>query len=237
MEKQNKPTVKPKNIHEGHRERLKKKYLEGGLNILAEHEVVELLLFYAVKQGDVNPLAHRLIKEFGSLHLLLEADAETIARTCKLTMNTAILISLALPLARRYHKAKWQNKNILSDSHAACEYASGLFTGETDEVFYMICLDAKNQVIFTVELARGTIDKAPIYPRVITDKALKHNAASVILTHNHPSGHEMPSLSDLAATKSIAETLEKIEVKVVDHIIVGKSAMSLAEKKIMSFAQ
>lgn len=228
---------KEKSVHAGHRERLKQKYLEGGLNVLAEHEVVELLLFYAVRQGNVNPLAHRLIKEFGTLHLLLEADAETIARSCDISINTAILLSLMLPMARRYHRSKWSETNMLSDTKLACEYARGLFTGETDEVFYMICLDAKNQVIFPVEVARGTIDKAPIYPRTITDKALKHNAASVILAHNHPSGQLIPSQSDLRATTFITDVLEKIEVKVVDHIIVGgKGELSFTQKKLMHFS-
>ncbi|MCL2701980.1 MAG: DNA repair protein RadC [Defluviitaleaceae bacterium] len=223
-------------IHDGHRERLKQKYLRGGLDILADHEVLELLLFYAVKQGNVNPLAHRLIKEFGSLRALFEADAETIAQAGKVSINTAILITLALPLARRYETVKWGKKHSLSNSQESCEFAKDLFIGETDEVFYMICLDASNQIISSVELARGTIDKAPIYPRVLVEKALQHSAATVILAHNHPTGKLFPSQSDLRATNTIRDILEKIEVNVADHIIVGgKEALSFAEKKLLNF--
>jgi DNA repair protein RadC len=227
---------KKPNIHTGHRQRLKDKYLRGGLDMLADHEALELLLFYAVKQGNVNPLAHRIIKEFGSIRAVLEAAPETIANTCGISVSTAILISLALPLVKRYETAKWGNVKKLSNSADACEFAKDLFLGETNEILYMICLNTQNKVLSCVDIARGTIDKAPIYPRLVVEKALQHNAASVILAHNHPSGNLQPSQSDIKVTNFLKGLLEKVEVVVTDHIVVGgNKTMSFAEKKLLDF--
>lgn len=225
----------PSEIHAGHRERLRKKYLEGGLEILSDHEVLELMLFYCMPRKDTNALAHRILDEFGTIDALFEADPEVVSRSCGLSLNTSVLISLVLPLNKRYATAKWSKNDIIDSSTTACAFAKGLFIGETDEVMFMICLDAQNHVVFPVEIARGTIDKAPIYPRVIMDRVLKYNAVSVILAHNHPSGSLTPSLSDLKVTSFIEGILEKIDVKVADHIIVsGKGELSFAEKKIKS---
>jgi DNA repair protein RadC len=227
----------PSQIHQGHRDRLRGKYIENGLESFSDHEALELLLFYGIPRQDVNTLAHRMIEDdFKSIVSLLEASPEVISHTCGLSMNTAVLISLILPLYKRYETAKWSGGVFLNSSKDACDYAKGLFIGATDEIMYMICLDSKNRVIYTVEIARGTIDKAPVYPRVIISKVLNYNAASIILAHNHPSGSVIPSHSDLQATTYIRDILEKIEVKVTDHIIVGGSSeLSFAEKNILHF--
>jgi len=233
-EKEEKP--KELNIHKGHRERLKTKFLRGGLDVLADHEALELLLFYTYAQRNTNPLAHRIIKEFGSISAVLEANPETIANTCGVTINVAILISLILPLSKRYETRKWSKNVKISKSADACAFAKSLFVGETVEVFYMICLDTQNKVIFPVEIARGTIDKAHIYMRTVVEKAIQHNAATVILAHNHPSGNLQPSASDLKVTTHIRDVLEPIEVTIADHIIVGgNETMSFAEKKLLGF--
>jgi DNA repair protein RadC len=224
-------------IHEGHRNRLRKKFIDNGLESFSDHEALELLLFYGIPRRDVNVIAHKIIEDdFKSIVALFEAGPETIARTCGVSVNTAVLISLIIPLYKRYETAKWSGGVTLNSSKEACDYAKGLFIGATDEIMYMICMDSKNRVIYPVEIARGTIDKAPVYPRVIISKVLDHNAASIILAHNHPSGSVIPSHSDLQATSYIRDILEKIEVKVTDHIIVGGSSeLSFAEKNILHF--
>ena len=181
------------NLHRGHRKRVKERYLKEGLDSFEDHQVLELLLFYAIPMKDTNELAHRMIKEFGSLAMLFEAHPHEIARRCGVTENIAILISLIPSLARRYFQARWGDKPILNSSQKAGEYAVGLFAGRTYEVFYIICLDTQNRVIHAALVHEGTINEAPVYPRIIVETALRYQAHSVILAHNHPGGSLNPS--------------------------------------------
>ncbi|MCL2406727.1 MAG: DNA repair protein RadC [Defluviitaleaceae bacterium] len=223
------------NIHAGHRERMREKFLRGGLDVLADHEALELLLYYAIKRSDTNPLAHKLIREFGSLHALCEARPEIIAQKCNLSINTAVLISLVLPISRRCELSKWGKTPDLSDSKECSEYVKSLFLGETVEVLYMLCMDSKNKLIHPVEIARGTINKAPIYPRIVLEKVIQHGATAVVLTHNHPAGSLTPSASDVKITNFIRQLLEKIDVALIDHFIVGgNKILSFAEKKLLN---
>lgn len=220
-----------KNIHAGHRQRVKQRYLAEGLDAFEDHQVLEMLLFYCIPMKDTNELAHKMIKEFGSLAGLFEADPKDICKRCKVSENVAILISLIPPLARRYFKAKWGEKPILNSSLKAGEYAVSLFTGRTYEAFYLICLDAQNRVNYAALVHEGTINEAPVYPRLIVEAALRHQANSVILAHNHPGGSLHPSSADIEVTKKIKAALELIDIKVNDHIIVaGDRYISLMEK-------
>ena len=174
------------NIHKGHRERVRDRFMEEGLDSFKDHEVLELLLFYCVRQKDTNELAHRMLKEYGTLHDLLEAHPRDIARRCGVSINTATLISLCVPLARRYMKRKWGNRPVLNSSSRAGEYALSLFAGRVYEAFFAICLDSQNRVNHAALVHEGTINEAPVYPRIIVETALRHKANSVILAHNHP---------------------------------------------------
>ena len=223
-----------KNLHKGHRQRVKARYLAEGLDAFEDHQVLEMLLFYSIPMRDTNELAHKMIKEFGSLAGLFEADPKDICNRCGISENTAILVSLIPSLARRYFKGKWGNKPVLSSSSKAGEYAVSLFTGRTYEVFYLICLDAQNRVNHAALVHEGTINEAPVYPRLIVENALRHQANSVILAHNHPGGSLKPSDADIKVTKNIKSALEAISIKVYDHIIVaGDQYVSLLQEKLM----
>lgn len=223
------------NIHTGHRQRMKERYVYNGLESFADHEVLELLLFYCIPMRDTNALAHRMLKEFGTLHTLFDTNPQEIARRCKTSLSTAVLISMIPALYKRYSATKWAKRTDLSTSKKAGEYAISLFAGETNECFFMICMDSQSRLLHTVLVSRGTVDETQIYPRQIVELALQYNAASVILVHNHPGTSLTPSKQDIAATRKIIETLGPIDINVIDHIIVaGVCYYSFSEKRLLN---
>ena len=223
-----------KKLHQGHRQRVKKRYLNEGLDAFEDHQVLEMLLFYCIPMKDTNELSHKMIREFGSLAGLFEADPRDICRRCGVSENTAILISAIPSLARRYFKSKWGKKPVLNSSTIAGEYAISLFAGRTYEAFFVICLDSQNGVNNAVLVHEGTINEAPVYPRIIVETALRHQANSIILAHNQPGGSLQPSREDMEITRRISTALNAISIKVVDHIIVGGDKyMSFAERGLI----
>ncbi|HHV99937.1 MAG TPA: DNA repair protein RadC [Clostridiaceae bacterium] len=223
-----------KKLHQGHRQRVKKRYLNEGLDAFEDHQVLEMLLFYCIPMKDTNELSHKMIKEFGSLAGLFEADPRDICKRCGVSENTAILISAIPSLARRYFKSKWGKKPVLNSSSLAGEYAISLFAGRTYEAFFVICLDSQNGVNNAVLVHEGTINEAPVYPRIIVETALRHQANSIILAHNHPGGSLQPSREDMEITRRLVTALNAISIKVVDHIIVGGDKyMSFAERGLI----
>ncbi|MDR2938872.1 MAG: DNA repair protein RadC [Clostridiales bacterium] len=221
-------------LHKGHRQRVKKRYLASGLDSFEDHQALEFLLFYCYPLKDTNEPAHKMLKEFGSLSNLFDAGPAEISRRCNVTENVAILVSLIPSLAKRYSLAKWEKKAVLNTSAKAGRYAVSLFIGKKYECFYLVCLDTQRKLIYPQIISEGTIDETPVYPRIIVEESLKHKAACVFLAHNHPSGDPTPSQSDIIATKKITAALEPLDIEVLDHILVaGENYISFAEKKIL----
>lgn len=221
-------------MHEGHRERLKARFSKEGLDHFEHHQVLELLLFFVIPRRDTNPIAHELMQRFGSLAGVLDANPEDLAAVPGVGQNTALLLSLIPSLTRVYTQDKWGQKPRLGSSKMAGDYVKTLFTGRPYEVFYVICLDAQNQVNYPALVHEGTIDSAPVYPRLIVEAALRHQASTVILAHNHPGGSLQPSNADLDATRKIVAACEAISVRVVDHFIVaGDNYVSFADKGLL----
>ncbi len=221
-------------LHVGHRQRVRERYLLEGLDAFKDHEVLEMLLFYCIPKRDTNPVAHEMLREFGTLSGLFEADPRDVARRCGVSVSTAILLTLAGPLTRRYLKQRWGERPVLGTSSRAGEYAVSLCTGRPYEVFYVICLDAQNRVNHAALVHEGTLNEAPVYPRLIVEAALRHKSNSVILCHNHPGGSLTASGPDLDVTRRIRAALSPISIPVVDHIIVaGEQYASLAEQGLM----
>ncbi|HOB20553.1 MAG TPA: DNA repair protein RadC, partial [Candidatus Atribacteria bacterium] len=190
-------------MHEGHRDRVKNRFLNEGLDNFDNHQVLELLLFYAIPQKDTNPLAHELIDRYGSLSGVLEADPRELQKLKGVGKNTAVLLSMIPQLCRRYLNDRWGSRPQLSSTRLAGEYVVPLFSGRLSEVFYAICLDSQNRVTYPALVHEGTIDTAPVYPREIVQAALRHQATGIILAHNHPGGSLNPSSADIEATKRI----------------------------------
>ncbi len=223
-----------KKLHEGHRQRVKSRYLAEGLDAFEDHQVLEMLLFFCIPMKDTNELAHKMIREFGSLAGLFEADPKDIRRRCEVSENTAILVSLIPSLSRRYFKGKWGDKPSLNSSSRAGDYAVSLFAGRIYEAFFVICLDGQNRVNYAAMVHEGTLNEVSVYPRLIVEAVLRHQSNSVILAHNHPGGSLNPSQDDLDITRKIVSALEPLSIKVMDHIIVaGDKYMSFKERKLL----
>ena len=208
-------------MHEGHRERLKKRFLSEGIDGFNQHQVLEMLLFFTIPRRDTNPLAHELIDRYGSLSGVLEANPEDLKKVPGVGSNTAVLLSFIPSLCRRYMNDKWKERPRLSSSARAGDYAATLFYGRLYEAFYVICLNTRNEVLYADLVHEGTIDSAPVYPRLIVETALKHQANGIILAHNHPGGSMQPSSADLDATRRIKSACDAISIQVMDHIIVA----------------
>jgi DNA repair protein RadC len=222
------------NMHKGHRQRMRARYIKEGLDAFDDHQVLEMLLFYCIPRRDTNELAHKMIHEFGSLANLFEAAPKDIVKRCGVSENTAVLVSLIPSLSRRYNQRKWGDKPFLGNSTNAGEYAVSLFTGRTYEAFFILCLDGQNKLNHAALVNEGTINEAAVYPRNIVEIALRHQAAKVILAHNHPGGSLKPSHADIRITQIIKDALGAISIDVVDHIIVaGDKYFSLAEKGLL----
>jgi len=218
-------------IHSGHRARMRERYIkDNGLDSFAEHEVLELLLFYCIPRKDTNELAHKMLKEYGGIANLFDAHPLDIAKRCKVNEKTSVLISMIPQLAKLYFQSKWEKNVRLVTSQSAGQYLIDLFGGRNTEAFYILCLDAQRRLNNAVLVGEGTVEEAPVYIRNIVETALLHNAVSVVLSHNHPGGSVSASGADIEATRQIIRTFELLEIGVLDHIIVaGSKYFSFAE--------
>ena len=215
-------------IHEGHRQRVKEKYVEYGLDVFSDVEVLEFLLFFAVPRKDTNEIGHRLIKHFGSISAVFEASVEELSQIEGMGENSAAFIKLMPAVAKRYltdeHKSAF-----LHSSKAAGEYFLPRFIGEREECVYVACLDAKAKVIKCELVHRGSFNSVEINVRKIAQTALFCNAAGVIISHNHPGGVALPSEADNSVTYMLKNGLSALGIELYDHIIV-------ADKDYVSYA-
>jgi len=211
-----------KNPHADHRKRMRKRYIENSIDGFADHEVLEMLLYYCYPRVDTNGIAHKFIKEYGSLYNLFEADPKDIMNRCGATENVAVLISLIPKVANLYFRSRWNKARVtMNDPQTVGEYAISLFVGKTTEVFYIFCLDKSRKLRNSSQIAEGSLDETPVYPREIVSEAIKHHASYIILAHNHPSGTCKPSRKDVEATRQIVEGLRFLGIRVLDHVIVA----------------
>jgi len=216
--------------HRNRRERVRRRFLNEGLDSFEDHEILELLLYYSIPQKDTNGLSHKLIDKFGSLAGVLEAPQHELQAEFKLSEVTTTLITMVAPLSSRYLKDRWGRKVHLGNSDMAGQYITSLFAGRVEECFFVICLDSGNKLISTSMVQKGTINETPVHPRKIAEEALRHKANSVIVAHNHPGGTLKPSMADKEATRRVKEALKVLTVILTDHIIVaGMNFYSMAE--------
>jgi len=208
-------------IHDGHRERKRKQFLEHGLDAFADHEVLELLLFYAVRQGDTNPTAHELMRRFGSLNGVLTASPEELLKVKGVGEHTAALLSLIYPLVRRARTGDGAEPVIFNSTQAVDDYFTDLFLGLREERLYEACLDAKCKLLRCVPVADGCVDTVSLNVRRLVENAISCGASFVVLAHNHPSGLALPSEDDNAATLLAWNALRAVGVELIDHVIVA----------------
>ena len=208
-------------VHDGHRDRKRQQFLTSGPDPFADHELLEVLLYYAVPRKDTNPIAHELINRFGSLQAVFAAPAAELERVPGLGRNAAVLLKLVPELYRKAILSASANETVLNTTDRIGEFFRDLFAGQSKEVMYQLCLDAKGRKLHVYKLGEGDVGSVGLNVRRIMENALHTNAMMVVLAHNHPSGVAFPSHADIVATTMIQTALDSIGIRFADHIIVA----------------
>lgn len=221
-------------IHDGHRDRLRQQFARSGLDSFNDIQVLELLLTYAIARKDVNPLAHALLAQFGSLSAVLDADPAVLQRVEGIGPSAALFLHLLPQLARRYDIDRSSNMKILRTTADAGQYLRPYFTGLHEECVYLLSLDAKCKVLDCRMVFRGSVNSVNISIRKVVEIALGCGATSVILAHNHVSGVALPSREDEQTTAQVAAALSAIGIKLADHLIIADNDfVSMADSRLL----
>lgn len=208
-------------MNEGHRQRLKNRFLAEGLDAFEEFHVLELLLFYCIPQSDTKPLAKQLIAHFGSLSQVLEAQPEELQKIKGVKAHTATFLNLITAVSRYYQVHRTAQAIVLNTIEKCGQYLLPYFIGRPNETVFLLCMDAKCKVLCCREVGTGSVNSASISIRKIVEIALGMNATTVILAHNHPGGLALPSGDDVLTTRKVASALRAVEIVLADHIIVA----------------
>ena len=222
---------KTKNNAKGHRERVRKKFLENGFNGLEDYEVLELLLFYVIPRKDTKAIAKELIKRFKTLANVLKADTLELKTIDGLGPVAITFLKMMGALPEKIYKDELKNqklikddKNKISDKEVLLSFLRNKIGYEDVEKFYVIYLSSSNEVIAFEESSSGTLDRSSIYPREIYKRVIMENAKSIIIAHNHPSGNTCPSKCDIDITNEIAKGLKNFGALLIEHIIITRDS-------------
>jgi len=205
-----------------HRKRLRERFQKAGAEGLQDYELLELLLTYAVPRRDVKPIAKSLINRFGGLSGVLDANQKELEEVAGLGSVSATLLRLVKELCIAYLAERMKQRDVLSSPRLVVDFARLKLSGLPHEAFMAVYLNVRNEVIDYEILIEGTVDSVVIYPRRIIESALSNHATALILVHNHPSGHPEPSEEDKHITRAISQAARTLDIRVLDHIIVGK---------------
>lgn len=226
---------KPGGVHQGHRQRVKAEFMARGLAGMSDHRALELLLFFAIPQGDVNPLAHDLVEQFGSLAGVFTATREQLMGVKGVGENTATLIHLMPALAGRYLEERSSFSGQLTDSWQFKDLLMPLFFGARNEMVYLVCMDSKQKLITCRKLGEGVPDRVDVTGRQVVEAALACGATRVALAHNHVSGIALCSAQDVQTTRHLSQLLNQVGVCLVDHFVIAEDEMvSMRESGYLS---
>ena len=221
-------------VHDVHRDRKREQFLRCGAESFADHELLELLLYYAIPQKDTNPIAHALMERFGSLQAVLSAPPEELMETPYIKEKAAVLLRLAPALYQRVLMGGEDREIILDTRERIGEFFRRIFMVHATEVMYLLCLDGKGKKKSLLKLSEGDVGSVGINIRQIVEHALRAKAVMVVLAHNHPSGVALPSHEDQIATRMVGDALDTIGVRLVDHVIVADNDyISMAESGLL----
>lgn len=213
------PEQKKINPHKNHRRRMKQQFIRAGINQYEPHQVLELLLFFAIPQRDTNPLAHRLLDHFGDLASVLDADYEELCQIEGISEHSATLLVLCGQLLSRYQKEK-KGRRKFSSFDEIEEYLCAQLAHEKSETILLLSLNNRRQMLNCTVVRTGTVTSTETSARELVQIALRDRATAVVVAHNHPAGLPLPSAEDVEATKSFVAAFNMMEISVLDHIIV-----------------
>lgn len=208
-------------LHDGHRKRLKEKFEKFGLDHFNEHEVLELLLFWAIPRKDTNKIAHALIDKFGSISSVFDAPAKLLMEVDDVGKSCALFLKLIPQIARVYEESKHFDNKKVPSLEECCTKLVLKFIGRTKEVIAIMLFDSKGKIVFDGIINYGSVNAVEVYSRRIIELVSAYSATSIILAHNHPSGVAIPSTSDIRSTDELCKTLKSMRVTIIDHIIVA----------------
>ena len=222
---------KTKNNAKGHRERVRKRFLENGFNGLEDYEILELLLFYVIPRKDTKAIAKELIKKFKTLANVLKADTLELKTVNGLGDVAITFLKMMGALPEKIYEDKLKNqklikddRNKITDKEVLLSFLRNKIGYEDVEKFYVIYLSSSNEVIAFEESSSGTLDRSSIYPREIYKRVIMENAKSIIIAHNHPSGNTCPSKCDIDITNEIAKGLKNFGALLLEHIIITRDS-------------
>ena len=237
MPERDKTTTSPadKAVHyHGHRQRLRQRFLAAGSEAISDYEMLELILFRAIPQRDVKPLAKNLLAAFGSFSEVIAAPAERLKEVDGLGEAAITELKIVQAAANRLVRGEVKQRQVLSSWSNVLDYCGAAMAFENKEHFRILFLDKGNHLIADEQHQTGTVDHTPVYPREVVKRALELSATAVILVHNHPSGDPTPSRADIDMTRAIVEVARPLGIAVHDHLIVGKDGhASLKALKLM----
>lgn len=204
-----------------HKERLRKRYIQGGLSGFLDYEVLELILSYSLIRKDTKPLAKKLIRQFGSLTGVVNAPLELLLEIDGIGERTALLLKLVKDAGVFHLREDLLRNRMIRDAKDVVDYLTFAYKGVLDEQFKVVYLNTKNMIIFEETLFHGIVNQARIYLRTLVKHVVLSHAASIIVVHNHPGGDPTPSPEDIHLTRKIREALELVETQLLDHIIIA----------------
>ena len=211
------------NVPDGHRKRLRERFIKSGLVGFADYEVVELLLSLGTPRKDCKPQAKEALKKFKTLRGVLSASTEELRQIKGIGPHSAFGIKLMQDVAREYLKEKIIDQPAFQSSQEIFDYLYHSMRDLNKEIFKVIFLNSQNQIIDTSDLFEGTVNSAAVAPRQIVEQALAHHAAALIFAHNHPSGNCEPSKNDKDITRDLVFAGGTVQIKILDHLIIGNN--------------
>ncbi len=212
-----------KGVHDGHRQRLKEEFLAKGFDEnTPPHKIMEMLLFYSIPRKDTNEIAHNLVNRFGgTVSGVLDASVEELVKVDGVSHHTAALIKLMVPIVRCYLTEKNEKKNVYSNIDEVCDFLVQKYISYTKEMFSVISFSGSGRKLGFDILGEGNVSEVNVSIREVVETAINRKAVSVIIAHNHPDGVAIPSQGDIAVTRKIQSALSHINIKLLDHIIIG----------------
>jgi DNA repair protein RadC len=206
----------------GHRERMRKKLLEGGADAILDHELIEMMLFLALPRRDTKAIARALLDRFGSFAEVMSAPAQELREVDGLGDAGIAALRTVQVAALRLIRAPLRKQEVLNNWDRLMDYLTAAMARERVEQFRVLFLDARNRLIADEAQARGTVNHTPVYPREVVKRALELHATALILVHNHPSGDPTPSRADIEMTAEVKQAAAALGITLHDHVIIGR---------------